>query len=150
MLDTIAPSDAVAAFPTPIDVSRIRDEKGVKRVIKDILNHYGWFTWMPAANGFGGQGISDHLALNNGVFLAVEAKFGTNKPRPTQKAFAAQVLANDAYAFCVNERNIDHLAWFLESFAFAVRCQQKGKPIPEDHGARMLNAIAALTDAFKE
>lgn len=146
-----APSDVVTTpYPTPIDVSKVKDEKGVKKIIKAILDHFGWFHWMPGANGFGMQGISDHLALKSGVFLAIEAKFGTNKPRPTQKAFAAQVLANDAYAFCVTERNIEHLAWFLESFEAAIRAQMRGEQVPDEHGARMLNAIAVLTDAFRE
>jgi len=133
---------------TPIDVSRIKKEAGVKDLIKRILNHFGWFTWMPAANGFGQQGVSDHLAIKSGVFLAVEAKFGTRKPTPVQKGFAAMILANDAFAFCVTERNIDHLVWFLESFEVATQCQLKNEPVPEEHGARMLNAIAALTDAY--
>ncbi len=137
-------------YPTPIDVSKVKDEKGVKAIIKKILDHFGWFHWMPAANGFGQQGVSDHLAIKTGVFLVIEAKFGTRKPRPTQKAFAAQILANDAYAFCVNERNVHFLAQFLESFEVARECQMHGKPIPDDHGSRMLNAIAVLTDAFKE
>lgn len=138
------------SFPTPIDVSKVKDEKGVKKIIKQILDHFGWFHWMPGANGFGAQGISDHLALKNGVFLAVEAKFGTNKPRPTQCAFAGHIIANDAYAFCVNERNIDHLAWFLESFEHAVAAQVAGGSVPDDHGARMVNAIAVLTAPFKQ
>lgn len=136
-------------FPTPIDVSRVKDEKGVKKIIKAILDHFGWFHWMPGANGFGQQGVSDHLALKTGVFIAIEAKFGTNKPRPLQKAFAAQILANDAYAFCVTERNVEFLAQFLESFEVARECQMRGKPIPDDHGSRMVNAISVLTDAFR-
>lgn len=132
----------------PLDVSRIKDEKGVKGLIKQLLDFHGWFHWMPGANGYGMQGVSDHLALKDGVFLAIEAKFGTNKPRPTQKQFAGHVIANDGFAFCVSERNIDHLAWFLESFEHSVLAQRAGNPVPDEHGARMLNAIAALTEAF--
>lgn len=154
MTEQIAPSNASirltlpAKLHPPIDVSRVRNEKGVKQIIKDLLNAHGWYTWMPGANGFGTQGVSDHLALKDGVFLAVEAKFGYNKPRPTQKAFAAQVLANDAYAFCVNEKTIDHLAWWLESFEIAKQHQMHGLEVPHEHGSRMLNAIAILTDAY--
>ena len=132
----------------PIDVSGVKDEKGVKRLIKRLLDFHGWFHFMPAANGFGTAGLSDHFALKTGVFLAIEAKFGTNKPRPLQKSFAAQVIANDAYAFCVSERNIDHLAMFLESFEIATQCKMAGAEIPDEHGARVLNAIGALTDPF--
>lgn len=138
----------IAPFPLPIDVSKVHDEKGVKKIIKQVLNHFGWFTWMPAANGFGQQGVSDHMAIKTGVFLAVEAKFGNRKPRPTQKAYAAQIMANDGFAFCVNERNVDHLVRFLESFEVSRKCQMKGQPTPDEHGSRMLNAIAALTDPY--
>lgn len=132
----------------PLDVSKIVNEKGVKHLIKRLLDFHGWFTWMPGANGFGTQGISDHLALNDGVFMAIEAKFGPNKPKPMQKSFAAQVIANDGYAFCVNEKNIDHLAWWLESFAILVAHQRVGKEPPAEHASRCLNAISALTDMW--
>jgi hypothetical protein len=134
----------------PLDVSRITNEKGVKTLIKRLLDFHGYFHWMPAANGFGTTGVSDHLALKNGVFVAIEAKFGSNKPKPLQKAFAAQVITNDAFAFCVSEKNIDHLAMWLESFEVATRYQMDGKEVPEEHGARMLNAIAVLTEPFAE
>ena len=132
----------------PIDVSRIRDEKGVKGLIKQLLNFHGWFTWMPSANGFGTQGVSDHLAIKDGVFIVIEAKFGRNKPKPVQKQFAGHIIANSGYAFCVNEKNIDHLAYWLESFQHATLAQMEGKPIPDEHGARLLNAISALTDMW--
>lgn len=136
----------------PLDVSKIKDEKGVKTLIKRLLDFHGWFHWMPAANGFGAQGISDHLAIKSGVFLVVEAKFGTNKPKPLQKGFGLQIIANDAYAFCVNEKNIDHLAMWLESFEASIQFVKNGgdpENIPQEHGARMLNAIAVLTDMWK-
>ena len=134
----------------PIDMSRVKDEKGVKAKVKQLLNLHGWFHWMPGANGYGTTGVSDHLAIKDGVFLAVECKFGYNKPKPLQKAFAAQIMANDGFAFCVNERNIDHLAYWLESFEFATQCQMRGQEVPAEHGSRMLNAISALTDLFAE
>lgn len=142
----------------PIDVSRCTKEKDVKTLIKRLLDFHGWFHWMPGANGFSTQGVSDHLAIKDGVFLAVEAKFGTNKPKATQKAFAAQILANSAYAFCVTERNIDHFAMWLESFTIAQEAQKYAMEnglnpeaaVPQEHGARLLNAIAVLTEPFAE
>lgn len=133
----------------PIDMSKARKEADVKDMIKRLLNFHGWFTWMPGANGFGAQGVSDHLAIKNGVFLTVEAKFGRNKPSPIQKQFSLQIMANDAYAFCVNEQNMDHFAMWLESFEQATQAQMAGLEVPQEHGARMLNAIAVLTDPFQ-
>lgn len=142
----------------PIDTSRMKKEKDVKEKIKALLNFHGWFTWMPGANGFGAQGISDHLAIKNGVFLAVEAKFGYGKPTAMQKSFAAQILANDGFAFCVNEKTLDHLRMWLESFEIATQAQkhalENGRDpeaaVPPEHGSRMMNAIAALTEAYAE
>lgn len=135
----------------PLDTSRISSEKHVKALIKRLLDFHGWFTWMPSANGFGQQGVHDHLAVQSGVLLTVEAKFGVNKPTPVQKGFAAQIIANDCYSFCVNEKNIDHLAMFLESFAASVLFVREGgdpEKIDPAHGARMLNAVSALTDMW--
>ena len=145
---TTAPSEPTTPFPTPIDMSRVKDEKGMKSKIKQLLDHHGYFHWMPGANGYGTQGISDHLAIKDGVFVAIEAKFGNNKPKPTQKSFAAQIIANNGFAFCVNEKNIDHLAWWLASFDVAVWSQVMGQEVPPEHGSRMLNAISVLTDGF--
>lgn len=135
----------------PLDVSRITKEAGVKDLIKRLLNFHGWFTWMPSANGFGQQGVLDHLAIKDGVFLAIEAKFAKNKASALQCGFAAQIIANDGYAFLVNEKNIDHLAMWLESFEQSVQHVRQGGKFEEVdpvHGARMLNAISVLTDGF--
>lgn len=152
-MEAPAPSEPVSiSIPKklhpPIDISRIKNERGVKQIIKDLLNHHGWFTFMPGANGYGASGVSDHLAIKDGVFLAVEAKFGSNKPKPLQKGFAAQVIANDGFAFCVNEKNIDHFAWWLESFELSVKAQREGREVSPEHGSRMLNSISVLTDMF--
>lgn len=145
-----AHSDKPHPLIAPLDVSRIKKEKGVKDLVKRLLDFHGWYSWMPSANGYGQQGVHDHLALKNGVFLTIESKFGTNKPSAVQKSFAAHIMANDGFSFCVNERNIDHFAMWLESFEIATQHQAAGKEVPQEHGSRMLNAISALTDAFAE
>lgn len=144
-----APSNVIPhKLVPPIDTSRWRNEGSVKTMVKLLLNHWGWYTWMPGANGFGQQGVHDHLAFKDGVFLTVEDKFGRNKPSALQRSFAGHIMANDGFSFCVNEHNIDHFAWWLESFEFAKHCQMEGLEVPAEHGARMLNAISALTDGW--
>jgi hypothetical protein len=132
----------------PINVERVKDEKGVKHLVKALLNHYGWFVWMPPANGYGTVGVHDFNAIKDGTFITVETKFGTRKPTPMQKSFAAQLMSNNAFSFLVTERNIDHLAWFLESFSLSTAAVLKGGEIMDEHGARMLNAISVLTDGW--
>lgn len=132
----------------PIDMSRVRNEKGVKAKIKQMLDHFGWFHWMPPANGYGSLGVHDHHAIKDGVFLTIEAKFDRNRPTPVQKAFAAHVAANNCTAFCVTEKNIDHLAWWLESFQQLVEARLRGEEPPAEHASRCINAQAALTELW--
>lgn len=142
-----APSKKHALQPH-LDTSRLASEKAVKTLIKRLLDYHGWFHWMPPGNGYGTIGVHDHNAIKDGVFMTVEAKFGKNKPTAMQSAFAAQIMVNNGFSFCVNERNIDHFAMWLESFSIATQHQMQGKEVPAEHGARMLNAISAMTDPF--
>ncbi len=139
-----------AKLHPPLDVSRIRNENGVKELVKKLLDAHQWFHFAIPAGQFSSGGLHDRFAIRNGVLITIELKYKYSKATAQQKNFARQVLENDCFAFCVNERNIDHLAWWLESFAIATQCQQAGKPIPDAHGARMLNAISVLTDGFAD
>lgn len=139
-----------AKLHPPIDVSRVKKENGVKAIIKELLDAHGWFHFAMAAGGYGAPGIHDRFAIKDGVLLTIEAKFKYGKPTAMQKSFGLQIIANDGYAFCVNERSIDHFAWWLESFEIAKQCQMQGQEVPSEHGSRLLNAISVLTDPFAE
>ena len=120
-------------------------EKDVKAEVKKLLNKHGWFWWMPPANGYGKAGIFDFNALRKGVFLAVETKFGNNKPSPMQTGFGNSIQAEDGFAFVVNEKTLDWFQAWLEAFDRATDAvSQGGKPTDED-GATMLDAIRAMT-----
>lgn len=144
-----APSNKPHPLVAPIDVSRVKDEKGVKTLIKRLLDFHGYFHWMPPANGYGTLGVHDHNAIKDGVFLTIEAKFGNNKPTPMQRAFAGHIIANSGMAFCVTEKNIDHFAMWLESFEVARQCQLDKVEVPAEHGSRMLNAMQVLMAAWQ-
>jgi len=120
------------------------NEGDVKKQIKKLLNQHGWFWWMPPANGFGRTGISDFNALRGGVFLAIEAKFGTNKPTVMQVGFLESVASEDGMAFVVNEKNLDALAVWLERFDQAVKAQSEGRDVEQSDGAAMVDAMAAM------
>lgn len=120
-------------------------EADVKKAVKKLLDKHKWFWWMPPANGFGRTGISDFNAIRGGVFLAVETKFGNNKPTAMQLGFLNSVAAEDCFAFVVNENRVDSLQAWLEAFDRATEAMGKGeKPAPED-GATMLDAIREMT-----
>src|SRR5512139_3635363 len=99
------------------------NEADVKRQVKKLLDKHKWFWWMPPANGFGRTGISDFNALRGGVFLAVETKFGKNKPTHMQMGFMESVQAESGMAFVVNEQNLDAFAAWLDHFDNAVKAQ---------------------------
>lgn len=119
-------------------------ERDVKRKVKTLLTKHNYFWWMPAANGFGTSGVSDILAIRSGVFLAIETKFGGNKPTAMQKGFLNSIMKEDGFAFVVDEKNIDWFESWLQAFDRAMKTQ---KPSHED-GALMLNAIKAMTEAI--
>lgn len=123
----------------------MRNEKDVKKRVKAILDKHLWFWFSPPASAYGKSGISDILATKSGTFMAIETKFGYNKPTPLQVAFLNSIRAEDGFGFVVNEKNTDFLDQFLESFTVAAEHQSRREAVPEEHGSRMLNAIYMLT-----
>lgn len=120
-------------------------EADVKAEVKKLLDKYGWYWWMTPANGYGKAGISDFSALKAGVFLAIETKFGTNKPTAMQIGYLNSIRAEDGFAFVVNEKNVEWLDAWLGAFArSAEAAANKQMPTPED-GAMMVNAIHEMT-----
>ena len=128
-----------------------KSEKDVKAQIKKLLIDRNWFIWMPPANGFGKVGISDVHALCNGVFMAVEAKFGGNKPSPHQKAFLESVIACTAFGVVVDETTIGVFETFLDvldkSHANVLASLNAGESekTTDVDGAALLDAIRILT-----
>jgi hypothetical protein len=122
----------------------MKNEKDVKAKVKKLLDKHSWFWWMPPANGYGKVGISDFHALKNGVFLAIETKFGSNKPTAHQRAFLESVNAEHAFAFVVSDSNIEWFEAFLEDFGKETDLVAAEKKMSNDGGARLVDAIRAL------
>lgn len=123
-----------------------RSEKDVKRKVKALLDKWDWFWWSPPANAYGKSGISDFHAIKYGCFIAIETKFGYNKPTPMQIGFLNSIRACKGTAFVVSEKNIDWLEAYLESFQISTEAASRGEPMLPEHGARMLNALAELSN----
>jgi hypothetical protein len=124
------------------------NEKDVKAGVKKILDEHGWFWWCPPANGFGQTGVSDFNALKDGVFMAIETKFGTRKPTVQQKAFLASIAAMDGFAYIVTDRNIDSFKRLMVAYDKAVAAASKNTTPDDVTGAEMINCIAALTQGY--
>ncbi len=120
------------------------NEADVKKQVKKLLDKHKWFWWMPPANGFGRTGISDFNALRGGVFLAVETKFGKNKPTPMQVGFIDSVKSEDGIAFVVNEDTIEHFAAWLVAFDKAIQAQSDQREVDPLDGAEMIDAMRAM------
>ena len=121
------------------------NEADVKRRVKKLLDQHKWFWWMPPANGFGRSGIADFNALRGGVFIAVETKFGKNKPTPMQIGFLESVQSESGIAFIVNDQNIFAFELWLAHFDNAVQAQAEQRDVDPVDGAAMLDAMRALS-----
>jgi hypothetical protein len=122
----------------------MKDEKDVKAKVKKLLDRHDWYWWMPPANGYGKVGISDFHAIKDGVFLAIETKFGSNKPTHHQRAFLESINANTAYGFVVNDKNLEWLDTFLETFGEQAKEVATNNRMSNEAGARLIDAIREL------
>lgn len=124
-----------------------KNEVDTKTEVKVLLNTHGWFWWSPPARAYGKTGIADIHAVKNGVFLAIETKRGTGKPKPTvnQIDFLRAITKADCFAFVVNDNRIDALGAFLMAFEKATAAQIKEQEPEAEDGAMMLDAIKEMT-----
>lgn len=119
-------------------------EKDVKAKVKKLLDKHGWYWWMTPANGFGSTGIADFCAVNNGVFMAIETKFGTNKLTAMQRAYLESVNAASCFGFVVTDTNIGWLETFLEEFEAQTVEVMKNQRMSNTAGAKLIEAIRQL------
>lgn len=100
-------------------------ENRVKNAIKKWLKDEKIFYWSAAAGAFSVHGISDLLALHNGVLYAIEVKAPgkTNNTTPHQKKFLERVNASGGVGVVV-----DNLDAVKEVFRVGVARQKSGSP----------------------
>lgn len=122
------------------------NENDVKKRVNKLLNDRDWFWWSVPMNGFGKTGIADKAAIRDGVFIAIECKFGSNKPTPLQKAYLQSITSHGGLAFVVNEKNIARLEEWLDAFDRAKTAVGNKDKIADADGALMLDCVAALTE----
>ena len=87
----------------------------VKKQVKQILADTGWDYWMPSANAFGRNGVSDFLAVKRPkLFMAIETKYD-DMPTVLQANFLASIHEAGHYAFLVDETNVEQLRVVLST-----------------------------------
>lgn len=100
-------------------------EADVKAEVKKLLTAAKWLWWMPPGNGFGKAGVADFNALRCGMFLAVETKFGRNKPTTQQIKYLRDVRANGGVAVVVCEQRLSDFAGLLNVLDAAMRIHRR-------------------------
>ena len=80
-------------------------EVKVKKQIRKILDDAGAYYAMPIGSGYGNSGVPDFLICMDGMFIAVEAKAGTNKPTALQQMHLDKIQAKGGVALVINETN---------------------------------------------
>lgn len=126
--------------------NKYRNEADVKKQVKKLLNKHKYFWWMPPSNAFGKAGQADFLGLRQGVFLAVETKFGKNKPTAMQVGYLQSIIAELGMAFVVDDENIDWFEKWLELFDKSIECQMNKTQLSAEDGAALFNAQKELTE----
>jgi hypothetical protein len=119
-------------------------EKDVKAEVKKLLNKHGWFWWMPPGTGYGRGGIADFNAIKDGVFIAIETKFGSKKPTPAQSGYLESIAAEHGFGFVVNEKLLGDLDVWLTLFARAASNVMQEEPVSPEDQRDLMSAAAAM------
>lgn len=95
----------------------MHSEHSVKEAVKRRLKKRGaWWTF-PHQRGYSQAGVPDILACVNGYFLAIETKFGKNKPTKHQQRQISLIRHAHGRALVVNENNMQELEEVLDELA---------------------------------
>jgi hypothetical protein len=89
-------------------------EGDVKREVKKLLKKYNAWWYMPVPTGFGKAGVPDFICCIDGSFLAIETKYGSNKPTANQEREIREIKLAGGAALVINEKNLPSLEDTLE------------------------------------
>lgn len=92
-------------------LKQMKKEADVKENVKRIFNYFGPAVWwfMPSMNGYGRQGVPDFVCSVCGFFVAIETKFGDNKPTAMQVREIGHINASGGYAIVITENDLEWL-----------------------------------------
>ena len=81
-------------------------ESLIKAQIRAILKKHNVYYAMPIGTGYGNSGVPDFLCCVNGLFIAIEAKSGNNKPTALQNKNIREIQDAGGVALVINETNM--------------------------------------------
>lgn len=85
----------------------MHSERSVKQAVIRRLKKYGAWHTMPHQSGFSSRGVPDILACYKGYFIAIECKFGKNKPTALQEQQLEKIYRAGGVAVVIDENNLD-------------------------------------------
>lgn len=86
---------------------KYKNEADVKKHVKEILKANNIWFFMPQAGQFGNSGIPDFICCKHGAFIAIETKFGYNKPTALQETRIEEIQHAGGVTMVVNETNLE-------------------------------------------
>ena len=92
----------------------MKNESDVKKRVKQILKELGAWWYMPVPTGYGVQGIPDFIVCYKGLFIAIETKYGKNKPTKWQEIRLREIEEHGGVALVVSEVNVESLSSLLQ------------------------------------
>lgn len=90
-------------------------EAKVKKRVKQTLDMYGAYYFMPIGGPYSRAGVPDIIGCHQGRFFAIECKAGNNTPTLLQQKELARIRKAGSVAIVVNEDNLDDVRVMLES-----------------------------------
>lgn len=104
----------------------MNSESAVKRRVKQILANSGAYAFMPVQTGYGNKTL-DLLCCYKGYFIAIECKYGKNKPTPYQMRTIQEIIGSQGVVLVINEHNIDDLVDLLKRLNNHVKDTSEGQ-----------------------
>lgn len=88
-------------------------ESEVRKLVKDYMQKTGWFIFPVHQQGFRAyKGISDYIAIKNGIVIFLEVKKSGGKQSDGQKKFQDDIQGHYGEYFCVD--GVDDLIYKLQ------------------------------------
>ena len=87
----------------------MKKEADVKKRVKEILTELGAWYYMPVPTGYGVQGIPDFIVCYEGLFIAIETKFGGNKCSKWQEIRLREIDEHGGLALVIDETDVERL-----------------------------------------